>query len=570
MAKAKSEQTKTRVKTTKSPAKNKTISADDNSLQNLAELQLSHDELESQNQELKKYKTQLERARDQYWHLFNNAPVGYLILDRQGMIIKVNMTFVRMIAEPQEKLLGKAFRKFICDEDQNGFVAKFKSFFLQPSGKTLEVCMKNTSGATFWVMMTGTVYNDGPEGLEQVLVNIADVTDRKSLEDERKKLEERMNHFQRLESLGILAGGIAHDFNNLLTIIRGNSEISLMSKLLPVDLRKYLAEIVDATDRASKLTNQMLAYAGHGLINRKQTDVSHEINALVPLINSSIAPGVELKLDLHSDCMTECDLSQLQQVIMNTVINGSEAIEDAAGEIEVKSYLTTISSDFDESFVCVPEKLADRYVCLEIRDTGVGMSKDIVGKLFDPFFSTKFTGRGLGMASVLGIIKRHFGAISLVTSPGRGSIFKFFFPAQLTGQKDKNVIKESEDLSSFKGHALITEDEPIIRRLMENFLKNMGFEVTCVENGREGAEFLKQNPQNLVLAIIDMVMPEMDGKEFYGLLRRKFSTVPVVFCSGYSSEYVPEKIRNDVNTGFVQKPFSWKSVEKEIVRLVKR
>lgn len=564
--------TKSLLKAINSPQKGAKPPALEDAAELLEQLQGSFQEIEKNNLELKEAVKEAESSLAECMQFFDRAPVGYLVLDSHGKIVKSNKTFEQMLALSVRKMTGKPFVEFVFADDREAFKDHLDACFSDQAYGSLEIRLQKASDEHFWTMLTSSPGEKaGKSSPAHALITIADITEHRNLSEERRQIDQRMSHFQRLESLGFLAGGIAHDFNNLLTIIRGNSELSMLNNQLPRDLKKYLLEIVEATARASKLTDQMLAYAGQGLTNPKTVEISKEITSLLPLINSSVHPGIEVKMELQSDSVAEVDLSQLQQIVMNSVINASEAIGDKPGEISIKCFGAQIPKNIAETFVCFPERLAEKYVCIEISDSGIGMTKDVAAKVFDPFFSTKFTGRGLGMASVLGIVKRHFGAIEQISIPGRGSTFRFYLPAF------RGLLSEPSEGSEhqlgcdiFKGRALITEDEPIIRRLMANFLKNMGFEVTCVENGLEGVEFIDQNPEDLSLAIIDMVMPEMDGKEFFGFLRQKYAEVPVVFCSGYSSEYIPEQIRNDSMTGFVQKPFSWKTVEKEIIRLVKR
>lgn len=537
----------------------------------LNELKIQQAELEMQNEELQKSQQELEKARDQYWHLFNSAPVGTLILNKDCQIVKANATFADMIGKSADDLQGVSFRQFVAPEDLDGLKSCLASTFKNQAQKTFELYLASKK-EKFCAILSGNVITSENGDSDKVLVNVTNISGKKKLEEEQKKFEDRMGHFQRLESLGILAGGIAHDFNNLLTIIRGNSEMSLLCSSIGPEVKSYLHEIIVATDRASKLTNQMLAYAGQGEIDRKVIDLSAEIEEIVPLIQGSVSPEIDLKFDLAKDCRAECDLNQMKQLVMNTVLNASEAIFGAGGKIFVRSYMAEPGKEPEENFAFLPQKRLERCVCIEISDNGAGMEKEVMERIFDPFYSTKLTGRGLGMAAVLGIVKGHNGAVWIKSSPKAGSTFRFYLPARaeekaVRAAPRKDALERSQ---SFSGLALITEDEPIIRRLMENFLKTMGFDVHCVENGLEGVKFLKKNQKDLSLAIVDMVMPEMNGKDFFLLLRQRYEKVPVVFCSGYSFDFVPEKIRTDPNAGFVQKPFSWKSMEKEIVRLFGR
>jgi len=247
-------------------------------------------------------------------------------------------------------------------------------------------------------------------------------------EQERLALERKLLETQKLESLGVLAGGIAHDFNNLLAAVLGN--VSLCSMQLPSDspLRPYLSSIETTIHRAAELCKQMLAYSGRGRFQAQAVNLNVIIREMAELLRISINKRVRLELDLASGVpAVKGDATQLRQVIMNLIINASEAIAPHEGVIALKTSTVTVRADTGEPASGVPD---GEYVVLEVRDSGTGMDELTKARIFDPFFTTKFTGRGLGLAATQGIVRGHHGAIMVDTAPGKGSTFRVYLPPE--------------------------------------------------------------------------------------------------------------------------------------------
>ena len=257
-----------------------------------------------------------------------------------------------------------------------------------------------------------------------------DISDRIAAEHERTALQSRMEHTQRLESLGVLAGGIAHDFNNILTAILGNAAMAERKALKsPQDTQRYLGNIVSSSEKAADLCKQMLAYSGKGQFVVKAVDLSVMVGEITRLLEISIVRGAVLKYHLAESLPTvETDPAQMQQVIMSLVINASDAIGDNSGVISIATGMMQADSTYLAG-TCLDDQLSEgSYVYLEVSDTGCGMDGQTQSKVFEPFFTTKFTGHGLGMSAVLGIVRSHHGAINLSSEPGRGSTFKVLLP----------------------------------------------------------------------------------------------------------------------------------------------
>jgi signal transduction histidine kinase len=248
---------------------------------------------------------------------------------------------------------------------------------------------------------------------------------------DRRRFERHLQHTQKLESLGLLAGGIAHDFNNLLTGIMGNASLGLTELPDSAPIRRNLREIVSASERAADLTRQLLAYAGKGRFVLERIDLSQLVREIEPLIRTSIPKMVDIQLDLGAGLPSvEADPGQIQQLVMNLIINGAEAIGEAnPGAVVIRTETRDLDAEEIRREFPNDPLSPGSYVGLEVRDTGSGMDEATRNKIFDPFFTTKFQGRGLGLAAVSGIVRAQKGAIRVYSSPGRGSSFQVLFPA---------------------------------------------------------------------------------------------------------------------------------------------
>ncbi|GAM11143.1 blue-light-activated protein [Geobacter sp. OR-1] len=387
-----------------------------------------------------------------------------------------------------------------------------------------------------------------------LLVIGRDISDEKRLAAEKKKIEEQMLHAQKLESMGVLAGGIAHDFNNILTAIIGNADLALMRLNPESPVLENLHRIEKAAGRASDLAKQMLAYSGKGRFVIESIDMNRLVEEMLHMLEVSISKKAVLKLNLHQPLPTvEADATQIRQVIMNLVINASEAIGEKSGIIAITSGCMECDRNYLKD-VWLDDNLSDGlYVSLEIADTGCGMNKDTFSKIFDPFFTTKFTGRGLGMAAVLGIVRGHKGAIKVYSEPGKGSSFKILLPA---GGKPEETCKIGSDTTEWKGSGtvLLVDDEETIRALGTEMLRELGFDVVTAEDGRDAIAVFSGR-DDISFVILDLTMPHMDGEQAFRELRRINPSIKVIMSSGYNEQEVTQKFVGKGLAGFIQKPY---------------
>ncbi len=372
-----------------------------------------------------------------------------------------------------------------------------------------------------------------------------------------KRFDEKLRHAQKLESLGVLAGGVAHDFNNLLTGILGNTSLAL--EMLPKEnpTRSILRDVLNASERASHLTRQLLAYAGKGRFVIEPINLSALVREISNLIQSSIPTHVQLRLELRNDMpLIQADSGQLQQVIMNLVLNGAEAIRsDQNGTVLVTTDILKIDDRYLRSALVASSDLAGgTYVTLEVHDSGCGMDEATIGRIFEPFFTTKFTGRGLGLAAVQGIVRGHKGAIKVYSRPGNGTTFKVWFPA--TAGLPESTAAAVPELVANDQLILVIDDEELIRRTAKAMLERYGYKVIVAENGKEGVELLQVLGDKVSAILLDLTMPIMSGQEAFRQLKQINPDVHVVLSSGYSEVEAVCRFTGKGIAGFIQKPYS--------------
>ncbi|MDD2898015.1 MAG: PAS domain-containing protein [Desulfuromonadaceae bacterium] len=388
----------------------------------------------------------------------------------------------------------------------------------------------------------------------------------KRAEAEQKKLEQQLLHAQKLESLGVLAGGIAHDFNNILTSIIGNAELALMRINPESPAIDNLYSIEKASARAADLAKQMLAYSGKGKFVICNHDINGLLEEMLHILQVSISKKAVLRLNLtHPLPSVEADATQIRQIIMNLVINASEAIGDKSGVIAIN----TGCMDCDRSYlrdVWLDENIGDGlYVYIEIADTGCGMSRDTLAKLFDPFFTTKFTGRGLGMAAVLGIVRGHKGAIKVYSELDKGSSFKILLPASAKPSEIFNYESKNDQWKG-TGTVLLVDDEETVRGIGSEMLKELGFNVVTANDGHEAIEIYKLRT-DISFVILDLTMPHIDGEQCFRELRMLDPDVKVIMSSGFNELEVTQKFVGKGLAGFIQKPYKLSVLRDGIIGL---
>jgi len=372
-------------------------------------------------------------------------------------------------------------------------------------------------------------------------------------EQERRKRELRETQLKKLESLSVLAGGIAHEFNNLLTSVLGNADLALAHLPPGSPARAHLKHIEYAAQRAADLACQMLAYSGRGQFLIRPVSVGAILHGKLNAIRAGLPDRVRLDCDLADHLPPiDGDDDQLGQLVMHIVDNAIDAVVSTGNEgaIQLRTdacYCTR--ADLANTYV--DDQLPDgHYVCLDVADTGCGMSAETQERMFEPFFSTKFTGRGLGLAAALGILRGHRGAVRVTSAPGKGTMMRMFFPARDQGQQFTQV-----DTAATPRKVLVIDDEETVRSVAKTILERVGFQVTTAVSGTEGLQRFRDAGGDFCVVLLDMRLPMVDGQPVFDALLTVRPDARIVLSSGFLKEEALESFTDARVAGYLQKPY---------------
>ena len=483
----------------------------------------------------------LVKSTEQIGNILESINEGFFAFDREWTCTYVNEKAVALTGVPRVELLGKKLHDLVPSA-VNG---RERARIHRATTENIPVHFEHYhEPLDAWFEVSAYPSRDG------VAMFLRDVT-------ERKRFQERFQQTQKLESLGLLAGGIAHDFNNLLTGIIGNTSI-LLEEVSPENpMHTSLQDVASAAGRASALTQQLLAYAGKGRFVVEPLDLSALVRETSNLIKTSIPMSVELRLQLANDLPAiEGDASQIQQLVMNLVLNGAEAIGECnTGVVVVTTGTQMVNEAYIQQKLTGGEIAPGNYVLLDVSDTGCGMSEATVARIFDPFFTTKFAGRGLGLAAATGIVRGHRGALKVHSVPDKGTSFRVLFPISKGKPNRERGDFNEEDLKG-SGTILIIDDEEIVRRAARSALEHYGYTVVVSGSGRDGLELLAKLDYAVDLVVLDMTMPGMSGEETLKHLRSIRPELLVILSSGYNEADATRRLTGKGLAGFIQKPYS--------------
>jgi PAS domain S-box-containing protein len=385
---------------------------------------------------------------------------------------------------------------------------------------------------------------------------------------ERRRTEEALRRAQKMESLGLLAGGIAHDFNNLLVAILGQTSLALTQLSADSPARAPIEKAVAASRRAADLTRQLLAYSGRGHFERRPIDLNRLIQENLHLFEVAVPKNVALRSDLVKPLpFIVGDAGQLQQVIMNMIINGAEAIGEKSGEVIVRTQVRRLTSEAAIAWQIGDEELPPGdYVLLVVEDNGQGMDAATLPRIFDPFFSTKFTGRGLGLAAVLGIVRGHGGGLKVISAPNVGTTFEVVLPGGTAEAVELVTHEAQQEVDMAQPLVLVIDDEEPVRDAVTDILDLDGLPVLTAPDGRTGIDLYRERETEVGLVLLDLSMPGLSGEETFYELRRINPHVRVLLSSGYSQAEVAVRFAGQSDVGFIQKPYDAEQLVREVKR----
>jgi PAS domain S-box-containing protein len=495
-----------------------------------------------------------------------NAAEALFLIDSEGRITFANPIAQAMFGWTQDELLGQFLHEKLNCRESGAVpdpILDCSHMRVLASGHTIR------SEDDFFVHKDGSLVpissSAAPIMSDNAVVGavmvVRDLTEQKQAEAMQRENEEALQQAQKLESIGVLAGGIAHDFNNLLTGIMGNAGLArrAIGAGRAEQAAGLLKDVLSASERAADLTRQLLAYAGKGRFVIQPVDLSKLVSEVSTLIRASISKKITLVIDVPEDCpLVEADRTQLQQLMMNLVINGGEAIGDEPGTLTVRVRVDHFTERRErprtEGFPIV----AGEYVRIDVTDTGAGMDAETRSRIFEPFFTTKFLGRGLGLSAALGIVRGHRGAIGVRSEPGEGTTFTILLP---TPREARHIDRVSghfgveHDVQGV-GTILVADDEEGVRSLVSTILQDAGYTVELAVDGAEAVERLRELGDRVRLILLDLTMPILGGAEAAAELRRIKPGVRIVAMSGYGDIEVMQRFSDVGVDDFVPKPFS--------------
>jgi two-component system, cell cycle sensor histidine kinase and response regulator CckA len=492
---------------------------------------------------------------------------GIILIDPQGLVVSWNTGAERLFGYQSKEVEGTPAHVIFVAADRQAGVPEVELQTATEQGRAEdERWHVRKDGTRFWA--SGVMIALREDGVLRGYAKVVrDFT-------QRRRLDEAVRQTQKLESVGVLAAGVAHDFNNVLTAILGNVSLvrrRLASGVSGNEVDESLAAAERASQRAADLVKQLLNYAGKGRREMRQVDICQVIADALAIVQASIPRKISIRRDVPKKCPTiEADVGQIQQLVLNLVLNGAEAIGEDEGEVSVRVRVRNVSAaELAEKYVGFP--LPSRpYTEIEVRDTGSGMDDETVQQIFDPFFTTKFLGRGLGLAAALGIVRGHGGGITVESTPGKGSMFTVLLPAE---QESPDVLTVNDAITASargEGLVLVVDDEVAIRSLVQYTLEDLGYTVISAENGAQALELFDRSANEIGLVLLDIVMPVLDGPDTAVAIHSRRPDLPLLVMSGIADDEALRRFGPVRIAGFVPKPFAPDQLAQALAMAIRR
>ena len=489
------------------------------------------------------------RESEERFRRLSEATFEGIALHDQGIILDANAHFAALFGYDLAEVIGRPALDFAAPVSRDLVAGHIH----QVADEPYEAIGRRKDGSTFpgevrarWIPYQGRVVR---------VAVVRDLSERKRVEEERLVIERKMQEAQKLESLGVLASGIAHDFNNLLAIILGNASLALLQLTAEPQVRPALEAIAMAARHGAELPRQMLAYAGNGPTVMELVDLNALLHEITPLLTASVGKHIKLHYRLAPALPAIiADPGQLRQVVMNLIINAAEAIGERDGHITVTTAVQPVEGQAPDAAAAPP--LGDgTHIGLMVADTGCGMDEPTRARIFEPFFSTKFIGRGLGLAAVAGIMRSHGGSVTVTSAAGQGSTFAVWLPASATAL-EAAPLSDPTSMRCGNGTILVIDDEVGVREVAAGMLRHYGFLVLSAPDGRAGLALLREHGADIACVLLDLTLPDFRVDALVSAVQGVAPEVPVVLMSGYTAGMAGERLGDRAIAGFVQKPFT--------------
>jgi PAS domain S-box-containing protein len=483
--------------------------------------------------------------------LMENAANPVVVINPDTSIRFVNPAFEKLTGFSAPEIIGQKapYPWWVQDQEEKSHRVLLEALCTEI--KDSEQYFQKRNGEPFWVLINSTSVAYNGE-LKFCMDNWVDITRIKKAEKEKQELQSQLLQVQKMEAIGTLAGGIAHDFNNILAIILGNNELALSD--LPEDspIRENILEAYDAGKRAKNLVKQILAFSRSEEQEIKPTKVYLIVSEVVKLLRSSLPTTIKIYEYIASDSMALIDPTRIHQVIMNLCTNAYHAMRESGGILEVGVREVDIHEPYEASSVGVQP---GPYLRISVSDTGCGMKKEVLDRIFDPYFTTKGIeeGTGMGLSMVHGIVKSHQGAITVYSEPDMGSTFHVYLPRI---ENDDATTETDDEVLLPRGteRILLVDDEESIVNIGRKMLNRLGYTVTTRTDSLKALQMFMEQPDRFDLVITDMTMPNMTGTRFAREIMETRPNIPIILCTGFSELITEEKAKEMGIRELVMKP----------------
>lgn len=510
--------------------------------------------LESETAERLRTQAQLDESERLQRALVENLGEGVGLIDAQGKVVFANPMFFRTLQVEADALLGHELSALIQAPATDKYPHSYEVVLSQPGSQ----------GERLLVVTETRIADSALPGQHTVCV-VRDLTERVATEKRQRRLELDLERNQALQGLAVLAGGVAHDFNNLLGGVVGNAELALrrLPAGSPVKVIECLSEIKVYAKEAAALSRQMLAYAGRRSLAIAELDLNHEIEEALRLVRTTVVARANLQLHLGKELpRVQADPTQFKQVVTNLLLNAAESLAQTRGNVKVTTRATHLD-DADLLRSSAPEGITPgHYIEVAVEDTGVGISGELRERIFQPYFSTKAQGRGMGLAAACGIARTHRGWLSVESTVGSGSRFAFWLPvATASAESIPPPAPQSGITTPRRDCVLLIDDEPAVRLVTRKLLTELGRRVVTAECGQRGIDVFEQHQHDIDLVLLDLTMPDLSGAEVLNRLRGIEPNVNVVITSGFQPTDA-QYLTNEPNVvGFLEKPHTLANLE---------
>ncbi|RRR71814.1 MAG: response regulator [Candidatus Viridilinea halotolerans] len=503
---------------------------------------------------------------------------GVVVADGAGQLSFMNPVAAQLTGWPLAEALDRPLAEVLVGthEESGEQLAAMVAQILQTThapDQINEMALISRDGTRRNVSVSLAPLSERLDRVNGVVIVLRDETERRRLAEERRAMEHKLLETQRRESLGLLAGGIAHDFNNLLSVVQGQIDLAMLDLTADHPIYPSLQQAFLGLRRAADLAGQMLAYSGRGHMLMEELQINDLVDDVVTLLRGNLAKRTQVELHLAAGLPAmHGDATQVRQVVMNLLTNAAEAFTATDGVVKVTTSAVRLTPAALANYIHGEELSPGRFIALEVCDGGCGMDGAILARIFDPFFSTKRTGRGLGLAAVQGIVRGHGGAMHVASSPGEGSCFRVIFPALLAAELSLKGPQHDSDPATPKllggnqgGTLLVVDDEAGVRTVLTRYLERMGFKVVSAESGLAALDRLANGIPHLRGMLVDLTMPGMSGDQLATHVRRIYPGTPIMIMSGYRAEEIAAQYANLELKGFLQKPFRYDTLSAALV-----